>query len=183
MGPVRGVKKIIGWLAAIWGVGGVIVFLAVAIVRLSQISWDAFSYTFTGWQWVVLVAHTVFMAHAEGYKGFQKSFSPRLVARAQHLYREPGWLSGIAAPLFCMGYFGTTPRRLISIYVLTAFIVAIIVAFQYLPQPWRGILDVGVVVGLTWGVASILHCVGRLAREGRLPVSPELSGHREPESH
>ena len=142
-------------LGVIWGIGGVIAMLTYSVFRLFGLGLEAFEYAW-GWQhWTVFVLNTAFMAHSEGYKGFQQSFAPRVIARAQTLIDSPSLLRLLLAPLFCMGYFHTTRRRLISAYVLTIGIITLIVIFQYISQPWRGILDWGVVVGLTWGIASI----------------------------
>jgi len=166
--------SLLGTLAWLWGLGGIVALLVTSSVRLAGIGWDSFNYDFNFWHWLLLVLHTLFMAHAEGYRGFQTSFSPRAVARAWHLRAHPTWFTTLLAPLFCMGYFGTTRRRMISAYALTVGIVLLIVAFQYLAQPWRGILDVGVVVGLTWGTASILVFALRTWTTGRATTSPEL---------
>ena len=40
--------------------------------------------------------------------------------------------------------------------VLTIGIIAIIWAVKWLSQPWRGIIDAGVLVGLTWGLITVL---------------------------
>lgn len=170
----RPFTSILGTAAWLWGLGGIVALLVTSSVRLASIGWDSFNYDFTLWHWLVLVVHTLFMAHAEGYRGFQRSFTPRAVARAWHLRAHPTWSTAILAPLFCMGYFNASRRRLISAYALTAGIVILIVLFQYLAQPWRGILDVGVVVGLTWGTTSIVVLATRSWISGRATVSPEL---------
>ena len=138
-----------------WGLSGIVAMLALSVFRLSGLSFEAFQYPWDWRHWTVFVLNTAFMAHSEGYKGFQKSFAPRIVARAQTLQESPSLLRLLLAPLFCMGYFHATRRRLISVYALTIGIVTLIAAFQYISQPWRGILDCGVVVGLAWGIASI----------------------------
>jgi hypothetical protein len=163
-----------GRIAAVWGLGGVVVLLGTAVVRLALIAVDAFQYPFDGWQWSLLITHTAFMAHAEGYKGFQKSYAPRVVARARYLVDEPTPLRIALAPLFCMGYFHTTRRRLLSTYLLTAGIIVLIVIYHDLPQPWRGILDVGVVVGLTWGMVSLVAFGARAFGRSDFDFSPEL---------
>ena len=142
-------------IGTLWGIGGVVALLVFSVFRLSGFSLEAFQYPWDWRHWTVFVLNTAFMAHSEGYKGFQKSFAPRVVARARTLHDNPPLLRLLLAPLFCMGYFHTTRRRLISVYILTVAIVTFIVAFQYVSQPWRGILDCGVVVGLTWGIVSI----------------------------
>ncbi|MDH3450827.1 MAG: hypothetical protein OEN20_00290 [Gammaproteobacteria bacterium] len=163
-----------GWVGVVWGLGGVIALLTMAVVRLTAIAIDAFQYPFDGWQWSVLIAHTAFMAHSEGYKGFQKSYAPRLVARARHLVAAPTPARIALAPLFCMGYFHATRRRLLSTYLLTVAIVVLIVVYHGLAQPWRGLLDFGVVVGLTWGIASILAFCVKALRRNDFDFSPEL---------
>lgn len=145
-------------IGAIWGIGGVVIAFAFSIFRLAGVSLESFQYSWDWRHWALLILNTAFMAHSEGYKGFQKSLAPRIVARAQVLMDDPPLVRLLLAPLFCMGYFHTTRRRLISVYALTIGIGALIAAFQYISQPWRGILDCGVVVGLSWGIVSIAVC-------------------------
>ena len=51
-----------------------------------------------------------------------------------------------------MGFFHIQRRRQIAIVVLTSGIVLIIALMRFVEQPWKGIVDAGVVVGLTWGM-------------------------------
>ena len=97
------------------------------------------------------------MAYAEGYKGFHLGFAPRVVRRASYLRDNPQLSHTLLAPLFCMGYFYTTTRRQIVSIGLTVMIICFVLIAGLLPQPWRGIVDAGVVVGLSLGVASILY--------------------------
>lgn len=135
---------------------------------------DAFSFEFRWYHWLVLIGNTLFMAYSEGYKGFQLGFAPRIAARARHLVDHPRLLHVLLAPLFCMGYFHTTRRRLISVYVLTVCIVILVFLFHQLSQPWRGILDAGVVVGLSWGICSLLWFSVKAAVSEVFDYSPEL---------
>ena len=167
---------ILGRIGAIWGLGGILVMLSFAIYRLSGVTLDAFNYQFAWWHWALLLVNIIFMAHSEGYKGFQQGYSPRVVARAMSLLNNPHPARVVLAPLFCMGFFGATRRRLITTYVLTAGIVTLIYVFHHLPQPLRGVLDAGVVVGLTWGVLAIVVFAVRAFRGEPLSHSPELSG-------
>ena len=114
------------------------------------------------------------MAWSEGYRGFQQSFSPRIVARARYLIAHPRPAHVLLAPLFCMGYFRTTRRRMISVYALTVFIVLLIIAVRWLPQPWRGIVDAGVVVGLTWGLISMGAFTLKALTANDYPYAPEV---------
>jgi len=45
------------------------------------------------------------MLYSEGYKGFQKGYSPRVAARGHYLRDHSTLLRAILAPLFCMGFF------------------------------------------------------------------------------
>jgi len=54
-----------------------------------------------------------------------------------------------------MGYFHATTRRRIKSTLLTVVIVIFVILVQRLDQPWRGIVDVGVVAGLLWGLATL----------------------------
>ena len=148
--------SLLGRLGSIWGVAGVSLLLSFAVYRLSIITIDAFSYDFEWYHWLVFIGNSLFMAHSEGYKGFQKGFSPRVAARARYILNNPRLLHVVTAPIFCMGYFYTTRRRLIIAYAMTLGIIVLVVVFNQISQPWRGILDAGVVVGLSWGIASLI---------------------------
>ena len=136
---------------------GVLLILADAIWRLLPKAIEALSGPLSTIEKVGLVAVVFFMGAIEGYRGFQKAFSPRVAARAlalAHRGRAARWL----APLFCMALFDATPRRLVISWGLVLFIVGLIVGVRILEQPWRGIIDAGVIVGLTWGALSIVYC-------------------------
>ena len=45
---------------------------------------------------------------------------------------------------------------MIVTYLLTVMIVVLVIVFHMLDQPWRGILDAGVVVGLSWGIVTLV---------------------------
>lgn len=163
-----------GKLGAAWGLSGVLAVLVYAVVRLADISLEALESPFDWRHWTVLIVNTAFMAYSEGYRGFQQGYSPRVVARAATLIDTPSWPRVVFAPLFCMGYFHTTRRRLISVYALTVGILTLIVIFQQIPQPWRGILDAGVVLGLSWGTVSILAFAAKAWLGSGFDHSPDL---------
>lgn len=163
-----------GQLAALWGVSGMVLLLVYAITRLTEISIDSFNYEYHWHHWAVLVASVAFMAYSEGYKGFHKAFAPRFAARLRYLRDNPKWLHGLLAPLFGMGYFHAATARLIRSYALTVMIILFIYLAHQLPQPWRGILDLGVVVGLCWGFISVLLFSWRALVDNQCNYSPEL---------
>lgn len=150
--------------------------LLFAVVRLGGIALELKAYTLESWQVALGVAWLVYMVWAEGYKGFHLAFAPRVVARANYLAGHPRPLHVILAPLFCMGYIhATTKRRLMSIG-LSLMIVCFVLVARLLPQPWRGIVDAGVVAGLVFGMASIVFYLTQLWQGGaaRLPVPADV---------
>ena len=168
------------WSAAhvfclIWGVGGVVGLLLHAIWRISPVALQLVSYEAFGIiHWAALILWVGFMAYTEGYKGFQLAFSPRVVARAIYLGNHPSFLRIALAPVICMGLLYATRKRLIVSWLLLVGIVCLIVAIQYLAQPWRGIVDVGVIVGLGWGLCSLLWFMLR-AFFGTIPqINPDV---------
>ena len=142
------------------------------MVRLTAKVAEALAHPLGPREWAALVAWCAFMAVAEGYRGFQLRFSPMVVARAATLRGAPP-LHQALAPVYCMGLFHATRRRLAVSWGLVIGIVVLIVLVGGLPQPWRGIVDAGVVVGLSWGAASLVGWAVAALRGGPL-VDPEL---------
>lgn len=164
----------VGRLGALWGLAGVALMLSFAIFRLALIGLDSFSYSYQWFHWVALAFSIFFMAYSEGYKAFQKSYSPRLAARIRHVRDNPRFSHSLLSPLFSMGLFYAARRRLIATYLMLAMIVVFIIIAQQMPQPWRGILDLGVVVGLAWGLVSILVYSWHALTADNFPYSAEL---------
>jgi len=132
----------------------------------------------TALHWFALAFSVLYMAYAEGYKGFHLGFAPRVVVRAQYLASNPRWIHLLLAPVFCMGYIHATRKRIILSCSLTLMIICFVLLARLLPQPWRGIVDAGVVVGLTIGVFSILYFVIISIRNpDSVKVSADLPGY------
>jgi hypothetical protein len=168
----------LGWVIFAWGIGGVLLILLQAVVRLTPMALAVFDGTLTAVHWVAVVLWSAFMIYSEAWRGFHLRFSPRAVVRSLALAREKPPLLALLAPLVAMGLLYATRRRLIASYVLLIMIVAVVVAVRMLPHPWRGIVDVGVVLGLLGGALSLLfHTI--LALTGRPPqVAPEFPDRR-----
>ncbi len=150
-----------------WGVGGTALLLLEAIVRLTPITVSALQDPrFHVGHLLVLLLWVVANTYYEGYRGFHRSFSPRCVATAIRLAREGSTLSRVLAPLVCLGLVYVPRRRLIASWGLVTGIVAMVFAVRMLPQPWRGIVDAGVVSALIVGLISIGWFVLVAAREG-----------------
>lgn len=163
------------YLAAVWGVLGFSALLVQALLRLTPVALEPVrDGSLTGVQIAIYALWVLFMAYSEGYRGFQKQFSPRMAVRAMHLSRHPRPLLVALAPVFCMGLIHATRKRLIVAWSLLIGIVLLVIGVRALSQPWRGIIDGGVVVGLGWGLLSVLWYFVR-ALFGHPPdVSPDL---------
>jgi len=154
-GPDGMARGAVAVCAPLWGLGGIFFLVGFAVYRLTPRAVEALASGLGPWQWGLLGVWMLLMAYSEGYRGFQQRFSPRTAARARWLRDRPSPLRVVLAPLFCMGYFHATRRVRIASIGLTAGIIVFVVAVSYCPQPWRGIIDCGVVVGLAWGLVSL----------------------------
>ena len=126
-----------------WGIGGVLFLLIFAIFRLAPTALELENSDMSEVHWLALVFSVIYMAYAEGYKGFHLGFAPRVVVRARYLATNPRPLHVLLAPLFCMGYIYATRRRQILSIALTTMIICFVLIARSIPQPWRGIVDAG----------------------------------------
>ncbi len=165
-----------GLIGAVWGITGVILLLSSAVYRLSSAALSAFASPWQWQHWIFLFFVLFFMAYAEGYRAFQQRFSPRVAARAKYLTKNPSFFRVLFAPLFCMGFFHATKKRKITSFSVTAGIILLVILVRAVSQPWRGIIDLGVVVGLTWGIVSILVFSIQAFTSESFAYAPEVPG-------
>lgn len=128
-----------------------------AAARLSVFAMEPLrAHSLTAVQATIYAAWAVVGLYFEGYRAFQKRFCPRVVARALYLgdHRRP--IHVALAPLFCMGFFHANHRTKALAWGTTTIIVCFILVLRHVPQPWRGIVDGGVVPPLAWGAAALL---------------------------
>lgn len=168
-------KHIIRNIGAVWGMLGIMFIVSYALYRLSFLAAEAFTETLTVLQWIVLIVWCAYMIHSEGIKGFAKSFSPRAAARAQYISRHGNWHQILFAPIFCFGYYQTNRRRLIGIYALTLGIIGLIIIIRLMVQPWRGIIDSGVVLGLSIGLVTLFYFSYKAWLSGDYITDPAVS--------
>jgi len=158
-----------------WGTTGVVALLGQAIYRLTPQALDPLVHgTLTPLQAALYIGWVVVAGYTEGYRAFQGRFSPRVVARAVYLAKNREPLHVVLAPLFCMSFFHATRRALISAWMVTLLVLIAVLVVRQLPQPWRGIVDGGVVVGLSWGLVAIAANVVRVFRGIEPRVSNEV---------
>lgn len=161
-------------LIAVWGVVGVVALLTSAIVRLAPLAIEPLQTGMTPLQWTLYVGWSVFNLYAEGYKGFQRAFVPRAVARAFYVATHPRPLHVALAPVFCMGLFFATRKRLMLSWGLVIGVTTLVTLVRGLSQPWRGIVDVGVVLGLTYGTVALIVAMVAVLRGRPITVSPQV---------
>jgi hypothetical protein len=157
-----------GRLGATWGIGGFLLLICYAAFWLTLPAAEALSMKLSWCHWALLIANTTLVLWAKGYHGFQKGLSKRVVSRARALADSPTATKVILAPLYCMGYFGSGRRRQQIMIILTAAMVGLVFLVRLLSQPWRGLIDFGIVAALAWGIVAT---VVRSIRAGPFPVS------------
>ena len=161
--------------AALWGIFGFVLILGQAIYRLAPLAWQPIADGgLEPWHWGLYGFSILFNGYSEGYKAFQLQVAPRVVARADHLAKNPKLLHVVFAPLFCMAMFHASRRRLIVSWLVYLGIIILIIGVRQLDQPYRGIVDAGVVVGLSWGIIAIVDCFVSRLRGAPLQSSPDL---------
>ncbi len=158
-----------------WGVIGVIGIIASAAYKLTPRIVELNLYPFTIQHWLFLLVFTPYMAYAEGYKGFYLNLAPRVLARALYLREAGGPFLTLTAPLFCMGYFYATRKRMLTAWIVSGSIVLLVAIVSHIPQPWRGLIDIGVEVGLVVGIAALFWHWLRFEFAGTRPdKAPDL---------
>lgn len=167
-----------GWLAVTWAIVGLAALLGRALFALTPIAVQTVMGGLTAVQWTVAIGWVGFMAYTEGYKGFQLRFAPMVAARSLELYQRPTWVRALLAPAFCMGLFQATRRRLLVSWGVLVGVTLLVIAVRFLPAPWRGIVDLGVVVGLGWGSLALAWQIGQALTRQKTDGNPEL-----PHSH
>eukprot|EP00929_Paragymnodinium_shiwhaense_P037180 TRINITY_DN19853_c0_g1_i2.p1 TRINITY_DN19853_c0_g1~~TRINITY_DN19853_c0_g1_i2.p1 ORF type:complete len:289 (-),score=52.53 TRINITY_DN19853_c0_g1_i2:160-1026(-) len=153
-------ERSLSWQA--WGVLGVCAYLSFGVFKVVPIVTEGIGAITETWQWGLLAATL----------GFQLGFSPRVVSRAwvvsEELEEAPAWHKFLA-PAFCIGYFHGTNKRVITSWVVTTVIFAVVIGVKQLDNPYRAIVDAGVVVGLVWGIVSILVLFAQSLSSGKPP--------------
>ena len=162
---------------ACWGIGATLGTLLEAIVRLTPIVAQALAMPeLHPLHVLVLLVWVGCNTYFEGYRGFHRSFSPRCVATAISVAQTGTLATRLLSPLVCLGLIYVPRRRLIASWALVVGIVSLVMLVRLTPQPWRGIIDAGVVSALAFGLLSIVghsvRAVWRRSSTGAELLSP-----------
>ena len=156
--------------SSMWGVVGVLAVVGNALRRLLPIALEPFKQgNFTPLLWAEYVGFALFMAYSEGFKGFQKKFSPLVIRRAYTLGPNSPFLHKLFAPIYSMGFFHSSRKRKIISWSLTLGVAVLIKLVKTLSYPYRSIIDAGVVVGLSWGSLATAAIYVKALMTGRVP--------------
>lgn len=169
-------------VSSLWGSLGVVYILVKAIKRVVPIALEPFRSEgvvapLTRYQLGAYIVTCLWFAYVEGYKGFQMKFSPLVVSRSFTLQPSTSPLHHILfAPLYSMGLFHATKKRLIVSWCVSIGVTGIVAAVKRLPYPWRNIVDAGVAVGLSWGTISIMggYIISLVTGIAPIDVDPAL---------
>jgi hypothetical protein len=139
-----------------WGVLFVLSLLGNTIKRLIPIALEPLmNKDLNNPQLVTYFLWSAFMVYVEGYKAFHLKFVPLVVRRSLTLIDHPSFLNLLFAGPYSMGLFYSTKKRKIISWSVTAGVFTLVMLVKKLPYPWRGIIDAGVVCGLSFGALSL----------------------------
>lgn len=150
-------------LATGWSLIGVAAVFGWAVYRLGARGLAAIENGLGPFEWVALVAFTVFFVYTEGVLTFDRKWIPGLVARSRRLRRESTALQ-LLAPLYGLCLVGRDWREVAKGWIGTTLIVTAVLIVRQFPPPWRGIVDFGVAAALAWGLISILRQIPAAVR-------------------
>jgi hypothetical protein len=151
-----------GDVAFAWGVLGVAVLFATAVLRLGARGLATVSAGLTGWQWLALAALTTVFVYGEGVRALQRKWVPWALGRLVALREERRTWYLLLAPLHAMAFIGAPARTLARAWAGTVAIVFAVLVVSRFPDPWRGITDIAVASALAW--ATVVLVVGGVRR-------------------
>ncbi len=164
-------SKLIASVGIVW----VTWLLGNAILRLTPLALEPwFDGSLTLPLQLLWIGWFVVNGYFEGYRGFQQRFSPRVVSRAAYLGEHPTPLRVLLALPFCLSLFHARRAQLIFRWTFITVLYTVIYLVKFVPQPWRGILDGGVVVGLAWGLLSVWYFFARYLLDLGTPEPTDL---------
>jgi len=116
------------------------------------------------------LAAASFFAYYEAYKGFHLKFTPMFVARSFNLHSQNVLYRYPLAVIYSTGLIESSRKRKITSVCVTAAVAVLVLISKRLAPLNRGILDVGVCVGLGGGVLSLWGHFITFARTGQIQL-------------
>jgi hypothetical protein len=150
----------------LWAVAGVVFLFVEAAWRLSLRGVATMRAGLTPAEWLALAVVTLAFVYGEGVRALQRKWVPYVLARTRSLRAVRARRHRAAAPLFVMGLMGPPANERRRAWAGIAAIIAAVLIVSSLPEPWRGIIDVGVAAALLWGAGAMVVGAVRLARTG-----------------
>jgi hypothetical protein len=145
-----------------WGVLGVAVLFAAAVLRLGARGVATVSAGLTGWEWLALAALTAVFVYGEGVRALQRKWVPWALGRLVALREERRTWYLLLAPLHAMAFIGAPAPTLARAWAGSVAIVFAVMIVSRFPDPWRGITDIAVASALAW--ATVVLVVGGVRR-------------------
>ena len=108
-------------------------------------------------EWAILIVLTIAFVWGEGVRALQRRWIPGVYRRIDALRDETSMTYRLFAPLYAMSLIGAPRNRLARAWLGVILIIAAVLVVRALPEPWRGIIDVGVAAALTWGLIVLLY--------------------------
>ena len=106
-------------------------------------------------EWMAFIVITALFVYGEGVRALQMKYMPYVLRRIAQLPGESA-VNQILAPLYAFSLIGAERRVLVKAWAGTAAIVAAVIIVRQFSEPWRGIVDFGVAMALTWGLIALL---------------------------
>lgn len=146
-----------GVWTGVWAVVGIIALFIEAAWRLAVRGVITMRAGLEPVEWVILVVLTTAFVWGEGVRALQRRWIPGVYRRIEELRDEKRVLYGVLAPLYAMSLIGAPRGTLARAWLGVVLIVAAVFIVRALPEPWRGIIDIGVAAALTWGLLVLLY--------------------------
>lgn len=144
-------------LVTLWALLGVSGLFAWAVVRLGSRGIDTVRGGLEPGEWVVGVLLVVGLAYGEGLEALDRRWVPKLVERVRRLRDDPRWLLWMLAPFYGLALIGGGRKELLRGWIGTSAVVTAVLIVRTFPEPWRGIVDLGVAAALAWGMMAIFR--------------------------
>jgi hypothetical protein len=157
-----------GVLAGVWAIAGVVALFVEAAWRLAVRGIITVRAGLEPVEWLILILLTAAFVWGEGVRALQRRWIPGVYRRIDALRDEPRLSYRVLAPLYAMSLIGASRSTLARAWLGVVLIVAAVFIVRALPEPWRGIIDIGVAAALTWGLLVLLyHSRGLFRRPNR----------------